>query len=503
MHLDPQRCYRAMTSRDARFDGRFFVAVRTTGIYCRPICPAPKPKFGNCRFVASAAAAQEAGYRPCLRCRPETSPGTPAWSGTSATVSRGLRLIAEGALDTDGVDDLADRLGVGARHLRRLFVEHLGAPPIAIAQTQRLQLAKRLIDETGLPMHEVAFAAGFPNLRRFNDTLLKAYGRPPRKLRRHAEPEAAASPGSGLTLRLAYRPPYQWDALLRFLAPRATPGVEAVSGGRYRRTISLDGTDGIVDVEPATGKNHLIARIHLTRGTWLTPLVERLRRLFDLGAVPEEIDAQLGRDPLLAAAVKALPGLRVPGAWDGFELAVRAILGQQVSVKGATTLAGRLVERFGRPLTSPNAGADHGLSRFFPTPERLADADVSAIGLPGSRARTISTLAGAIASGDLVLDGSRGLDETAERLCALPGIGPWTAHYIAMRALGQPDAFPASDLGLLRAASRNGAALTPAALAERAEAWRPWRAYAALYLWMSDAPARTERLLEKIDEPAD
>jgi AraC family transcriptional regulator of adaptative response / DNA-3-methyladenine glycosylase II len=490
-------------SRDARFDGRFFVAVRTTGIYCRPICPAPKPKLGNCSFVASAAAAREAGYRPCLRCRPETSPGTPAWSGTSATVSRALRLIAEGALDTSGVDDLADRLGIGARHLRRLFVEHVGAPPIAVAQTQRLHLAKRLIDETALPMHEVAFAAGFPNLRRFNDTVRTAYGRPPHLLRRHAEPELTPPSSTGLTLRLAYRPPYHWDMLMRFLAPRATPGVEVVSGCRYRRTISIERAHGVVEVKPVPGKHHLIARIHLSRSIWLTPLVERLRRLFDLGAEPAEIERHLRRDPLLAPTVAALPGLRVPGAWDGFELAVRAVLGQQVSVKGATTLAARLVERFGAPLPPWNGCADETLRRLFPTPERLADADVAAIGLPRSRANTITALAAAIAAGDLDPDGSHGLEETIDSLCGVPGIGPWTAHYIAMRALGEPDAFPASDLGLLRAASPTGEALTPAKLAERAEAWRPWRAYAALYLWMSGAVEATGRPVEETDEPAD
>ena len=490
MDLDADRCYRAMNSRDARFDGRFFVAVRTTGIYCRPICPAPKPRMRNCWFVPTAAAAEQAGFRPCLRCRPETSPGTPAWSGTAATISRALRLIAEGALDVGGADDLADRLGVGARHLRRLFVEHLGAPPIAIAQTQRMHLAKRLIDETDMAMHEVALASGFSSVRRFNDAVVKAYGTPPRGLRRRAAPETTLSPAAGITMRLAFRPPYQWAALMRFLAPRATPGVEAVSSARYRRTLAFGGAVGLVDVRPAPRDHHLIVHMRLSRSVQLTPLVERLRRMFDLGADPAAVDQWLRRDSLLAPCVRDLPGLRVPGAWDGFELAVRAILGQQVSVKGATTLAARLVERFGEPLPlslspSPSAAGDREPWRLFPPPKRLADADLASIGIPRSRAETISTLAAEMTSGDPVLDAARGLDDTVNRLCAIPGIGPWTAHYIAMRALGEPDAFPASDLGLLRAAARSGQRLRSGELARRAEAWRPWRAYGAMHLWMS------------------
>ena len=543
-----------MASRDARFDGHFFVAVRSTGIYCRPVCPAPNPKPRNCLFVPSAAAAERAGFRPCLRCRPESAPGTPAWSGTAATVSRALRLIAEGALDGGGVDALAARLGVGARHLRRLFVRRLGAPPLAIARTQRVQLAKRLLDDTDFAIGEVALASGFASLRRFNDAVVKAYGVPPRALRRRRSPGVALPSGAGFTLRLAYRPPYQWDAMMDFLAPRATPGVEVVSRTAYRRSLAVGDAVGFVEVRPAAGNDHLVAHLRLSRAVALTPIVARLRRLFDLGADPGAVDGRLREDPLLARRVRDRPGLRVPGAWDGYELAVRAILGQQVSVKGATTLAGRLVERFGVAPdaiggvapdaiggvapdaiggvapdaiggvapdamggaapgaiggvapgaiggvapdaiggAAPDAVEGDGAWRQFPPPERLADADVAAIGLPRARARAVSALARAVASGELALDGARGLDETVERLCALPGIGPWTAHYIAMRAFGDPDAFPAGDLGLQRAAANGGGRLTPAALSRRAEAWRPWRAYAAMHLWTALAEAGGQR----------
>ena len=507
MELDPGTCYRAMASRDARFDGRFFVTVLTTGIYCRPICPAPNPRPENCRFVASAAAAEEAGFRPCLRCRPETSPGTPAWSGTSATVSRGLRLIAEGALDTGGVEQLAGRLGVGTRHLRRLFATHLGASPVAVAQTQRVQLGKRLIDETDFPMSEVAYSAGFASVRRFNEAIARTYGRPPRALRRHSGPETPPGPAEGLTVRLAYRPPFRWDALLRFLGPRAIPGVEAVAEDRYARSFTLDGTAGVLEAREATGSNHLIVGIRLSRSVRLTPVVERLRRLFDLGADPAAIDPLLVCDPMLAPLVAASPGLRVPGAFDGFELGVRAVLGQQVSVAGATTLIGRLVERFGAPLAMPDlvmspGGVDPGLTRLFPTPERLADADVAAIGMPKARARAVGAFARAVASGGLRLDGSLDLNEAVGRLGALPGFGPWTAHYIAMRALGEPDAFPASDLGLLRAAARMGTPLDAGQLARRADRWRPWRAYGAMHLWNSGSAARRVVGKEHLDGTA-
>ena len=477
--LDPDTCYRALRTRDARFDGRFFTAVRSTGVYCRPVCPARTPRRENCLFLPCAAAAQEAGYRPCLRCRPEASPGTPAWLGTSATVSRGLRLIADGALDTGGIDDLAARLGIGARHLRRLFLSHLGATPQAVAHTRRVLFAKQLIDETRLPMAQVAFAAGFSSVRRFNTALRDAYGRPPRELRRSGR---AAKNGDGreLTLRLPYRPPLDFPALLAFFAPRATPGVEAVNADSYRRTLTLDGARGSVEIRAESDARRLVARVRLDRPAPLIGLSERLRRIFDLGADPAEIAADLQRDRRLASRLRRQPGVRVPGAWDGFELAVRAILGQQVSVAGATTLAGRLVAAYGEP--APDCG-DPELGLLFPTAEALTDADPARLGVPRTRGAAIAAVARSVAGGELRLDGSANLEDSLAQLQELPGIGPWTAQLIAMRALGEPDALPAGDLGLRRSLGRAGKLASAAEVEARAEAWRPWRAYGAMLFW--------------------
>ena len=468
-------------ARDARFDGRFFVAVRTTGVYCRPICPAPTPKRENCRFVPHAAAAHEAGFRPCRRCRPEASPGTPAWLGTSATVSRALRLIAEGALDEGDVARLAERLGVGERHLRRLFLRHLGASPLAVAQTRRVHFAKKLIDETRLPIAEIAFAAGFSSVRRFNDAVRRAYRASPRELRDKAG--AGGLSASDIEIKLSFRPPFDWDGISGFLAGRAIAGVEAVDGDCYRRTVRLGDGHGIVEVRPVAGENHLLARLRLTSAN--PPLhraAERLRRLFDLGADPAVIAAHLGADPRLGAAVAAPPGLRVPGAWDPFELAVRAILGQQVSVVAAAKLAARLTANYGEPVDCENAAAQD-LRDLFPRPEALVEADPAVLRMPAARVRAIAALAKAVvAEGTLRLDVVRELSETVAALEELPGIGPWTAQYIAMRALGEPDAFPAGDLGLRRALGSGAGLASAAAVAQAAEAWRPWRAYAVLYL---------------------
>jgi len=484
MQLDPEVCYRALRTRDSRFDGRFFTAVRSTGIYCRPICPAPTPRRENCLFLACAAAAQEAGFRPCLRCRPEASPGTPAWQGTSATVSRALRLIAEGALDSGRVSELALRLGVGERHLRRLFVEHLGATPQAVAHTRRVLFAKKLLDETQLPISQVAFAAGFGSVRRFNSAMREAYARAPQALRqaRRSGPVTDA-PGSGsvIELKLAYRPPFDWEALVRFLAPRAIPGVETVSAAAYRHSFVLDGARGIAEVRPAARGHQLLARIRTEGAAPLLGLVERLRRVFDLAADPDPIAAQLRRDPRLARRLAQRPCLRVPGAWDGFELAVRAILGQQVSVAAATRLAGRLVRAYGEPLRL--GSEDAGLAYAFPTPEALMHADPRRLGLPRARAAAIAELARAVAKDHLHLDGCADLASAVRELSALPGIGPWTAQVVAMRALREPDAFPSGDLGLRRALADSARPLSPARLEALAEAWRPWRAYAAMLLW--------------------
>jgi AraC family transcriptional regulator of adaptative response / DNA-3-methyladenine glycosylase II len=480
MQLDPDICYRALQSRDARFDGRFFTAVRSTGVYCRPVCPARTPRRENCVFLPCAAAAQAAGYRPCLRCRPEASPGTPAWQGTSATVSRALRLIADGALDAHGVDALAARLGIGARHLRRLFLEHLGATPVAIAQNRRVLFAKKLIDETALSMAQVAHAAGFASVRRFNDAMLATYRRAPRELRRRAAPDAPA----GVTrLQLAYRPPYPWRTVLAFLAARATRGVEQVTADTWRRSFRQGDTTGWLEVGTVPGRNELSVSIHHGSPLVLIRLAQRLRAVFDLEADPDEISRSLGGDPALRRALRALPGVRLPGAWDGFELAVRAILGQQVSVAAATTLAGRLAAAFGEKLPAELA-PDGGPCLLFPAPAVLADADLRAIGLTGARAGAVRALAEAVAAGQLALEPGPDPAGTVAQLVAIPGIGPWTAEYVAMRALREPDAFPATDLGLRRALD-----VSSGELARRAESWRPWRAYAAMLLWQHHASA--------------
>jgi AraC family transcriptional regulator, regulatory protein of adaptative response / DNA-3-methyladenine glycosylase II len=496
MDLDRDACYRALRTRDARFDGRFFTGVRTTGIFCRPVCPARLPRLENCVFLPSAAAALAAGFRPCLRCRPETSPDVAAWHGTSSTVRRALALIAGGALDEDGdVAGLASRLGVGERHLRRLFRRHLGASPIAVAQARRLLFAKTLIDETRLPMTQVALAAGYGSVRRFQATMRRAYGRAPLELRASRREEAA---GSSIALRLAFRPPYDWPALLAFLAARAIPGVEAVAGERYLRTFAIGASRGVVEVARVPGADRLRAEVRSSDVTELAALVPRLFRVLDLGADPVTIGEHLSQDPLLAPLVAARPGLRVPGAWEGFELAVRAILGQQVTVGAATGLAGRLVAAYGEPLgTAETGGVGHGLRFVFPQPARLADADLASLGMPRARAAAISSLAAAVAADARFFDPARGLDAAVERLRALPGIGEWTAQYIAMRVLREPDAFPAGDVGLQRATAGTATQRpTPAALLARAEAWRPWRAYAALHLWTSLASPKPTLDLE-------
>ena len=480
MDLDPTLCRQAMLARDARFDGRFFIAVRTTGIYCRPICPAQHPRAENCFFLPSAAAAQQAGYRPCLRCRPETAPGLGAWRGTSNTVARALGLIEAGALDQDDAETLAMRVGVGERHLRRLFLRHLGASPLAVAQTRRVLLAKQLLHETDLSMTEVALAAGFGSVRRFNEVFQVLFSRPPATLRRT---RAAQTTGSAITLSLGYRPPYDWALLLRFLAARAIPGVEAVEDGAYVRTIELGSHAGTVAVAHEPSRNRLRATIQFPQLDALPVIVARLGRMFDLAADPDVIGAALSRDTRLAPLVTARPGLRVPGAWDGFELAVRAIVGQQVSVGAATRLAGRIAREHG-PLFS-GANGDPALSHLFPGPQSLAGVEIS--GMPAARARAIASLASAAAADPELFERGPDLDASVGKLQAQPGIGGWTAHYIAMRAMREPDAFPAADIGLMRAMDAGAGRPTAAALLARAEQWRPWRAYAALHLWAADA----------------
>jgi len=470
--LDRLACDRARLSRDARFDGRFFIAVTTTRIYCRPICPARSPNAENIRYYPTAAAAEAAGFRPCLRCRPEASPGTPAWLGTSGLVSRALRLISEGALDRDGVDALSERLGITARHLRRLFLQHVGASPLDVALTRRVHFAKRLLDETGLPVAQVAFAAGFGSLRSLNAQIQRTYSRTPTELRR--KHWGAQEPRESYRLSLAYRPPFDWDALIAFLSARATPGVESVADSWYRRTIAIDGKTGTIQVGPSSSKPGVELEVRFPDSRALLVIVERVRRMFDLGADPAVIDAQLGGDLLLGRILKRHPGIRTPGAWDGFELSVRAILGQQVSVAAATTIAGRLAKRFGSAVD-----ATYGLDRIFPTPEQLATAPIEEVGVIAARAETIRTLARAVCAGSVTFSTMSSAENITAALQALPGIGPWTAQYIAMRALGEPDAFPSGDLVLQRMAGGCSAR----ELERRSEQWRPWRAYAVMLLW--------------------
>ncbi len=492
--LDRRVLDRARISRDPRFDGRFFVAVTSTGIYCRPVCPAPTAKRGNVRYFPTAAAAGEAGFRPCLRCRPEAAPGTPAWLGTSAVVRRALSLIQEGALDESSVDRFAARVGIGPRHLHRLFVRHVGASPIAVAQTRRLQFAKRLLDETRLSMTEIALAAGFGSLRRFNEAFQTAYARSPREIRGRGMTQAdgatdaegtADITGEAVVLRLAYRPPYDWTFVSDFLEARAIPGIEHASRDGYARTISLANAHapGVASAHAVIRVRPLRVRNELELGVWGAPaaalyqISNGARRVFDLGADPELTLRAFRADPILGPLARRRPGLRIPGVWDPFECAVRAILGQQVTVAAGRTLAARLVERAGSSLPT----TCEGLTHLFPSPQSLAQADLGGIGITGARIAAIRALATAVA--ERRLDLSAPADELTAALEALPGIGAWTAQYIALRALGEPDAFPASDIVLRRMAAAGGKALTPRALAARAEIWRPWRSYAVMHLW--------------------
>jgi AraC family transcriptional regulator of adaptative response / DNA-3-methyladenine glycosylase II len=530
--LDSASCYRALSIRDARFDGRFFTGVKTTGVFCRPVCPAPIPKSKNCTFWPSAASAQAAGFRPCLRCRPETAPGTPAWRGTAASVSRGMRLIEAGALDHGGsVDDLAERLGIGSRHLRRLFEQHLGATPRAVAKLRRTLFAKQLIDETSLSMTEIAASSGFSSQRRFNACIREVYGRPPSALRRKRKPKprtpgtpgqeasttmarrrsrtrsretAKPKPGAAglksssipasdeksmIELSLPYRPPFAWPALLDFFRDRAIPGVEVVTETRYLRTIRLASGMGSLAVRHDEERRRLRVAVRMSTSNGLIQISARLRQLFDLDADADAIDRVLAQRALLRAQVGRCPGMRVPGAFDGFETVVRAILGQQVSVKGATTVSGRVAERWGTKLP-PRLAQCEQLERVFPTPRRLAQAPLEEVGIIRARAETIRGLARAVLADSSLLAPGRGLAQEIERWVALPGIGPWTAHYVAMRVLREPDALPAADLGLRKAISKAGEKPRPAGEVERVlEPCRPYRAYAAMRLWSSLHPA--------------
>lgn len=480
---DPHACEQARRSRDPRFDGLFFTAVHSTRTYCRPVCPAPWAT--RVRYYRTAAAAEADGYRPCLRCRPELAPGDGAWRRGDAVLARALKLIEQGFLGEHPLSALAARVNLGERQLRRLFVERIGAPPIAVHGTRRLLFAKQLLADTALPVTDVAMAAGFGSVRRFNAGFQAAYRMAPTQLRKRAS-ERQPQDGDALVLRLAYRPPYDFPAMLDFLRGRALPGVETVDAGRYARVIPAgDGAPAgwlrIGQWPGAGGPAHAL-RLELdpAQAPRLMVIVARLRRMFDLDADPDAIAAVLRADPRLRPLLRKRPGLRIPSGWDGFEIAVRAILGQQVSVAAARTFAARTAQRFGDALPAPFAP---GLDRVFPTPAQLAGADLTQIGLTRTRAAAVRTVARGVLSGEVDFRVDRTLEDFVARWTALPGIGAWTAHYIALRAMGHPDAFPADDLVLQKALPGDGRRLSAAALSAHAQRWRPWRAYAVLQLW--------------------
>jgi AraC family transcriptional regulator, regulatory protein of adaptative response / DNA-3-methyladenine glycosylase II len=475
MTLDSRTCYRALKARDARFDGRFFVAVSSTRIYCRPVCTVKPPKRENCRFYPSAAAAESGGYRPCLRCRPELAPGNASVDATSRLAQAAASMMEDRTLDEEGLDSVAARLGITGRHLRRAFGAEFGVSPVEFAQTQRLLLAKRLLTDTVLPVTEVAFASGFGSVRRFNALFKQRYRLQPLQLRRHASATGAVDV---LKFELSFRPPYDWPAVSAFLGTRAIAGVEAAEGNCYRRTVRIpvEGKEhrGWIEVAMSQKKPALRVTVSASLAKALPPVLSRVKALMDLACHPAEVAQALG------TLAKRHPGLRVPGAFDGFEVAVRAILGQQVSVAAARTVAGRFAAAFGDPIETPFAS----LTTVFPAAKSIADLPygrIARLGMPGARARTVVALARAVADGDLVLMPNADIEATLDQLRALPGVGEWTAQYIAMRALAWPDAFPHTDLGVMKALVKTDAREVLAA----GEAWRPWRAYAVMHLWQS------------------
>ena len=478
-------CYRALLARDTRFDGVFFTGVKSTGIYCRPVCSVKTPRESSCTFYPNAAAAEAAGFRPCLRCRPELAPYALQQNLAYAVWQR----IAAGAMNTGDLESLADEVGLSSRQLRRVLLQHFGVTPVELAQTQRLLFAKKLLQETKLPMTDLAYAAGFGSLRRFNALFVERYGLAPSAIRGQAGKDEKN--GDALILRLAYRPPYNWSEILRYLGGRAIPGVEIANMDEqvYRRSVRVGDAEGWLQVRHLAAKQQLELEVAPHLAKHLMALLARVRTQFDLDANPEVITAHLRQDPMLATHIDAVPGLRVPGSFDTFELAIRAVLGQQVSVAGATTLSGRMVERFGDKLATPFIGISH----HFPRPEVLAAAstsDIAQIGMPGTRANTIIGLARFAAAGGLAIKPATSLQQAVLQLRSVPGIGEWTAQYVALRALRFPDAFPAGDLGLQKAAALaepgpGAVRLTEKQLLARAAGWSPWRGYAALILWNS------------------
>ncbi|HET7481380.1 MAG TPA: AlkA N-terminal domain-containing protein [Actinomycetota bacterium] len=483
MLLDHDRCYRAVRTKDTRFDGRFVTAVRTTGIYCRPSCPAVTPKRSNVTFFPTAAAAQLAGFRACKRCRPDATPGSPEWDLRTDVVGRAMRLIADGVIDREGVSGLAARLHYSERHLHRQLVAELGAGPQALARAQRAEAARTLIETTDVPFSDIAFAAGFASIRQFNDTVRSVFAATPTDLRRRPARATKPRPGA-MRLRLPFRSPFDASNAVTFIGARAVAGLEEWDGTTYRRTLRLPHGSGIVELEPAA--DHVACTLALTDLRDLTAAVNRCRSLLDLDADPVGIDEALGESALLAPLVERRPGIRIPRSADGFELAVRAILGQQISVAGARTMASRLVAAYGTELDEP-AGT---LTHTWPSPETIAGASLDELRMPATRKNALRALAGAVASEEIDLAPGSDRAEVEAALLALPGVGPWTASYVAMRALGDPDAFLPSDLGVRRGLERLGLDARPKNALAVADGWRPWRSYAVMHLWnsLSDPP---------------
>ena len=481
MILDDEQCYRAAQSRDSRFDGCFFTAVKTTGIYCRPSCPAMTPKRHNVEFFVTAAAAQQHGYRACKRCRPDASPGSPEWNVRADVVGRAMRLIADGLVDREGVGGLATRLNYSERQINRLLTTELGAGPLALARAQRAQTARTLIETTSMPITQVAFAAGFASVRQFNDTIREVFASSPTELRGSRQPTVA---GGTLSVRLPYRAPFHSESIFGFLGDRAVPGVESWDGATYRRSLRLSHGNAVIAVSPgpsAPGPNAVMCTLYLDNVADAQAAVQRCRRMLDLDADPDTVESHFADDPLLSTLIRKRPGLRSPGHPDGVELLTRAVLGQQVSVKGARTLAARLVAAIGKPLAVPVEGVTH----TFPSAEAIAGCATGDFAMPSARARALINACRQLAAGNIVIDAGSDRDEISRQLEALPGIGPWTASYVALRALGDPDVFLPTDIGVRNALRLLGAESSPRDAATLAESWRPWRSYALHHLWAS------------------
>ena len=476
--LDIGACWQAMCSRDPRFDGRFFVGARTTGLYCRNVCPVPFAKPTNIILFACSAAAESAGFRPCKRCQPQAAPGTPAWLGTSAVVSRAFRLILEGALNEGSAEDLAERMGLGSRQLHRLFVQHLGASPLKIATTHRVHLARKLIDESKLPMTQIAFCSGFKSIREFNHAVRLSTRQSPSELRRAAKASRSVNRPSGLELSLPYRQPFDWTSMIAFLKQRAIPGVELVTESSYQRTIEIAGVPGFLTVRPDDAGSRLVVQLETSSHEGLAQTVERIRRIFDLSADPIKIASHLSLDPKLRKLLKLRPGLRVPGVWDGFEAAVLAVLGQKLTTPGPRRSVNRLVQMFGTHVDTPI----RGLNYLFPRPEVLASADLSKAGISDASAGLLRKLAASMIFQHLGFARVWNLEQCVSQLGDICGIDQSTANYIAMRAFGEPDAFPSNELRLRRRLAGSSLVLRSAQVLTMAERWRPWRAYAAMHV---------------------